>query len=132
MYKDFDKITSLLACTNAELESIIMQQYFDWCSEKSYVPAPSTPGTTNVLDLQLNMQDLQSLMADRALFNYFINIYLQSMLDFLEDVDGMNPMPNTTEARFMYKNATDKVHRFYNTDLMTAARNKKIQAHVKN
>lgn len=133
MCNQITKIASLLNCSISQLEDEILKKYFDWCSDKSYTPATKENAIgKNALNLELNMQDLQSLMADRALFNYFFNLYMQSMLDFLEDVEGMNPMPTPKEARLMYKNRTNNVHRFYNTDLMTAARNKKIQHHVKN
>ncbi|TLP81385.1 hypothetical protein [Maribacter sp. ACAM166] len=132
MHNKLDQIFRLLDCTADEMEEMVMRHYFDWCSGKCYTPATNKAIDCHALNLELNTQDLQSLMADRALFNYFLNQYLESMLDFLEDAVCMRPLPTTTEARLMYKNSINNVHRFYNTDLMTTARNKKINEHVKN
>lgn len=133
MYNKMEIILRLLDCTTEEFEEMVLRHYFDWCSGKCYTPQASQRAINGVsIDLELNMQDLQSLMADRALYNYFFTQYLDAMLDFLEDAQFMRPLPTTTEARFMFKNCINNVHRFYNTDLMTAARNKKIVEHVKN
>jgi hypothetical protein len=128
-----DYIIGLLGCSKLEFEDLILQNYLQWCSDKCYTAAPiKFNPNADALHLELNIQDLQSLMADAALFKYFIKLYIDVMLDFIEDVQGMKPQPNANESRHMFNLCVGNIYRYFNTDLMTAARNKKIVEYVKN
>lgn len=127
------KILGLLDYTHDQLEDRIMVDWLQWCMAKSYVTKGSFQTQNSIaVEVELSTPDLQNLMADSALFNYFQKMYVDCMLDFLEDTEGMNPKPSVSEARTMYKNCIINCFRLYNVDLIKEARTKKIVEHVNN
>ena len=126
-------ICKWLGFTVDQLEAHMLNDYLQWCLNKSYIPSINAPKISGSLALEVSTPDLQNLLADAVLFNYFKKMYTDCMLDFLEDVAGYKDAEITKkDALRMYKNCILNCFRFYNTDLLNQARNKKIIHHVRN
>lgn len=126
------KILELLNYTVEQFENIMLQDWLRWCEEKSLVvqEQPKSKELTALL-LRLSIPDLQSLVADTALFNYFEKQYVDCMIDFMEDTEGMNPEPNIVESRAMFNKNKLQLYRLFSMPLIQKARTKKIVNHVR-
>lgn len=123
-------LLQLLGYTASKMENEIIQEWINWCTDKSYVTNAVTKTKDGLtLSLEVSEPDLQNLLADTILFNYWKTKYADCILNFLTDVNGMNPKPDVLQARLLFKRRVAESYRFYNTDIIHKARTKKIVNH---
>jgi len=123
------KIQLFLGYDDAQMENRIMEDWMRWCEAKSfsYSFKAENKHLGNVVVTQRNDYDLQNLVADTALFNFWLDVYMDCLLDFLDFVEGMNPTPNHEEARQILNRSVIDTHRLFSKSLLNKARSKKIE-----
>lgn len=126
-----EKILQLLGMTPQQLEDKMFQNWCLYCQEKSYILQKHQPHE-DAMVVELSLPDFQNLLADNALFNYFKKMYLDCMEDFYKDTKGMKPAPNIAESRVLFNQCILECHRYFSSDLIKQARNKKIIHYVSN
>ncbi|WP_394749512.1 hypothetical protein [Spongiimicrobium salis] len=122
-------IMSFMGYTEEQLEERLMQDWLRWCHNRAMLRADTTPDGQS---LEVVREDFQNLIADTALFHSFKKMYVDCLLDFLEDVKDMAPRPSIKEAHEIYQMCVKNSHRLYNNEMIRSARNKKIECHVNN
>lgn len=122
------KIQLFLGYDDSRMENRIMEDWMRWCEAKSYgnsFAAPTQNG--QIIFIQRDDKDLQNLVADSALFKFWLDVYMDCLLDFLDFVEGMNPRPSHEEARQILNRSVIDTHRLFSKSLLNNARTKKIE-----
>ena len=121
------KILMFLGYDDAQMENRIMEDWMRWCQSNSYSNAVVQTLNNGILAfMKRDDKDLQNLMADASLFRFWMDVYLDCLLDFVDFVEGMNPRPTQEEARLILNRSVVDTHRLFSKQLMNSARSKKI------
>ncbi|WP_228235902.1 hypothetical protein [Allomuricauda sp. M10] len=121
------KILMVLGYDAAQMENRIMEDWMRWCQSNSYSISVVQTMHNGFLEFRKrDDKDLQNLMADASLFRFWMDVYLDCLLDFVDFVQGMNPSPTHEEARQILNRSVIDTHRLFSKQLLNNARSKKI------
>lgn len=102
------KILTLLQCTSHQLEMLTLMHYQYWCEM-----------------FASNDEDLQNLLANNALFNWWLFEYKKLQDEFLEVAEPFNSVASKREMERIYKTETVKIKKLYPLSLLRAAKSRK-------
>ena len=103
-------IHQIIGKTADEYQNMVLGYYFRWCLEYAY-----------------DNKDWQMLLADAALFNWFITEYRKLEDEFLWDyAPYSNERTKPQEAHIIYVKSVCKIQRYHCWPLMVKARSKEI------
>ncbi|MBV7268404.1 hypothetical protein [Winogradskyella luteola] len=101
------ELTTLLQCTSHQLEMLTIMHYQYWCEMYSKD------------DLEL-----QKLMANNALFNWWLFEYKKLQESFLDMAEPFHSVASKREMERIYKIETIKIKRLYPLTLLRASKSK--------
>ncbi|KQC30204.1 hypothetical protein [Flagellimonas eckloniae] len=125
------QIKVVLGFDDQQMEERIMEDWLRWCENKSYSNQYSIPTQNgHVIFAERDDKDLQNLVADNSLFKFWLDAYLDCLLDFLDHVTDMKPLPSPEEALQILNRSVVDTHRLFSKRLLNHARSKKIVEYV--
>ena len=98
-----------LQVNEKEYESIVFQNWFNWCGNQSMTP-----------------EGLQSLIANTILFNWWQKEYAKMEADFLIEITPYQDSISKKDAYLQYVRNVFKIHLYFSKPLITNAKKTNI------
>lgn len=109
------KLLNLLETTRERYEALVIDRYLLWCDLNGY-----------------DLKDVQKLLANAALFNWWYRQYQLLEAEFMEEAENYTGRADLISIRKYHENKMITIRRVYSKPLMNAARNLKPLTHQLN